>query len=226
MARGDGDRARTLSIASAAASRTSTTAARRRAGRATQSMFRPTAVGRNLVVLNHDTRLYAHHLERNYDFETPIAEVDRHPSDPDRWGLRQPECRDLVGALPEGERTIRPGRAGGVAGRASHRLRFPGGRRRNFVTWKLAGVVCTLAARDRGLGYDRERRGSHRRGIARLVARAAGRRPARADCCRAMLNDALAQDSTGARREVGLLVAAVEDGVPDALRTGVRLSRK
>ena len=43
----------------------------------------------------------------------------------------------------------------------------------------------------------------------------------RGDRCRAVLNDALAQDSTAARREVGLLVAAVEDGVPAALRTSV-----
>lgn len=47
-------------------------------------------IGRNVVILNHDTRLFPHHVDeqRPYDFTSPIAEVARHPSDPDRWGLR------------------------------------------------------------------------------------------------------------------------------------------
>lgn len=47
-------------------------------------------IGRNVVVLNHDTRLYPHHLDdqRPYDFSSPLAAVARHPSDPERWGLR------------------------------------------------------------------------------------------------------------------------------------------
>jgi len=40
----------------------------------------------------------------------------------------------------------------------------------------------------------------------------------RADRCRAVLNDLLAADASHARREVGLVCAAVEDGVPAALR--------
>ena len=67
--------------------------------------------GRHVVVLNHDTRLYAHHLERNYDFETPVAEVDRHPSEPDHWGLRNLSSDTWSVSSPEGERSVRPGRA-------------------------------------------------------------------------------------------------------------------
>jgi hypothetical protein len=44
--------------------------------------------GRHPIVLNHDTRLYAHHLRRDYDFAEPVAEVARHPADPSIWGLR------------------------------------------------------------------------------------------------------------------------------------------
>ncbi len=41
-----------------------------------------------VVILNEGTRLHGHHLRRDYDFETTVAEVSRHPSRPDTWGLR------------------------------------------------------------------------------------------------------------------------------------------
>jgi DNA-binding helix-hairpin-helix protein with protein kinase domain len=46
-------------------------------------------IGRSVIVLNHDTRLYPHHVDaqKQYDFSSPVAEVRRHPSDPERWGL-------------------------------------------------------------------------------------------------------------------------------------------
>jgi hypothetical protein len=45
---------------------------------------------RAVVMLNHDTRLYPHHVDpdRQYAFDAPVAEVSRHPKEPDRWGLR------------------------------------------------------------------------------------------------------------------------------------------
>jgi eukaryotic-like serine/threonine-protein kinase len=47
-------------------------------------------IGRNIVILNHDTRLFPHHIEeqRPYDFSSAVAVVSQHPSEPDRWGLR------------------------------------------------------------------------------------------------------------------------------------------
>ena len=41
-------------------------------------------------MLNHDTRLYPHHMDRDrlYDFSAPVAEVSRHPSNPQLWGLK------------------------------------------------------------------------------------------------------------------------------------------
>lgn len=43
-----------------------------------------------IVMLNHDTRLYPHHVDddRIYDFTKPIAEIAQHPRDPQIWGLR------------------------------------------------------------------------------------------------------------------------------------------
>jgi DNA-binding helix-hairpin-helix protein with protein kinase domain len=47
-------------------------------------------MGKNVVMLNYDTRLFAHHVDddRLYDFNQPVAEVTRHPSDPNIWGLK------------------------------------------------------------------------------------------------------------------------------------------
>ena len=67
--------------------------------------------GRHTVVLNHDTRLYAHHVRRDYDFETTIAVVQQHPDDPGRWGLRNTSARLWTARRDGTEREIRPGRA-------------------------------------------------------------------------------------------------------------------
>nr|MDP9337199.1 hypothetical protein [Actinomycetota bacterium] len=44
--------------------------------------------GRNLVALNHDTKVFGHHVHRDYDFTAPLAEVARSPHDESLWGLR------------------------------------------------------------------------------------------------------------------------------------------
>jgi DNA-binding helix-hairpin-helix protein with protein kinase domain len=45
-------------------------------------------VRREVVLLNHDTRLYGHHLGERREFGAPRAEVARHPSMPDVTGLK------------------------------------------------------------------------------------------------------------------------------------------
>jgi len=47
-------------------------------------------LGKQLVMLNHDTSLYPHHLDDQspYDFTKPLAIVSRHPLHPEVWGLR------------------------------------------------------------------------------------------------------------------------------------------
>jgi hypothetical protein len=43
-----------------------------------------------IVMLNHDTQLYPHHVDDNrlYDFSKPVAEITQHPRNPQIWGLR------------------------------------------------------------------------------------------------------------------------------------------
>lgn len=47
-------------------------------------------IEKNIVMLNHDTRLYPHHIDdqKKYDFSQPIAAMTQHPQDPDVWGLK------------------------------------------------------------------------------------------------------------------------------------------
>lgn len=43
-----------------------------------------------VIMLNHDSLLYPHHLDekRRYEVDEPIAEVTQHPQNPQIWGLR------------------------------------------------------------------------------------------------------------------------------------------
>lgn len=71
-------------------------------------------IGRTLVALNHDTRLYAHHLDdqRRYDFGEPLAVVQRHPRHPDIWGLSNRSTATWVMTAPDGStRDVEPGRS-------------------------------------------------------------------------------------------------------------------
>lgn len=47
-------------------------------------------VGKHLVMLTHDARLFPHHVDegRLYDFSAPVAEVTPHPMHAHIWGLR------------------------------------------------------------------------------------------------------------------------------------------
>lgn len=44
----------------------------------------------SLIILNHDTQLFPHHLDNQkpYDFSQPLAEVTQHPQNPKIWGLK------------------------------------------------------------------------------------------------------------------------------------------
>lgn len=47
-------------------------------------------IGRSVVMLNSNAKLFAHHVspERLYDFSQQIASVSQHPTNPNLWGLR------------------------------------------------------------------------------------------------------------------------------------------
>ena len=42
----------------------------------------------DFVMLNYDTKIYEHHIEKNQDFSEPIAEVSQNPNNPNIWGIK------------------------------------------------------------------------------------------------------------------------------------------
>ena len=70
-------------------------------------------IGKSVVMLNHDAKLYGHHLDdaAPFDFRTPVAEVTRHPSDPGRWGLKNLTGERWTAVGADGTvRDVEPGR--------------------------------------------------------------------------------------------------------------------
>lgn len=47
-------------------------------------------IGESVVMLNHDTNLFPHHIDdgRLYDFSAPVASIAVHPTNPGIWGLK------------------------------------------------------------------------------------------------------------------------------------------
>jgi serine/threonine protein kinase len=85
-------------------------------------------VGRHIVMLNHDTKLFPHHLDeaRPFDFSAPVAEVQRHPSQPNTWGLKNLSSEIWVRLTAAGDsREVGPGATVSIA--AGTKLRFSSG---------------------------------------------------------------------------------------------------
>lgn len=66
-------------------------------------------IDQNIIMLNHDTKLFPHHISNPlFDFSSPIAEVNRHPTNPNLWGLKNLTdekwiCTTATGELKEVE---------------------------------------------------------------------------------------------------------------------------
>ncbi len=85
-----------------------------------------------VVMLNHDTLLYPHHLDeqRRYDFDRPAAEVTQHPQNPQIWGLRNRSNHKWTSQTTEGQvNDIEPGKTVTL----SPRLRIQFGNREGEV---------------------------------------------------------------------------------------------
>ncbi len=70
-------------------------------------------IGDAIVMLNHDTKLYPHHIDPDhlYDFSKPVAEVNQHPQDPSIWGLRNIGDGKWTITTDDGEiKDVEPGR--------------------------------------------------------------------------------------------------------------------
>jgi hypothetical protein len=65
-------------------------------------------------MLNHDTQLFAHHVDdqRLYDFSQPVAAVTQHPQDPSIWGLKNLSGEKWVTTTADGAiQDVGPGRS-------------------------------------------------------------------------------------------------------------------
>lgn len=69
---------------------------------------------KNMVMLNHDSQLFPHHTTSSamYDFSVPVAEVNRHPSNPSIWGLKNLSSNRWVATAKDGSlKDIDPGKS-------------------------------------------------------------------------------------------------------------------
>jgi serine/threonine protein kinase len=71
-------------------------------------------IGNGIVMLNHDTQLFPHHVDdqRLYDFSQPVAAVTQHPQDPSIWGLKNLSGEKWVTTTADGAiQDVGPGRS-------------------------------------------------------------------------------------------------------------------
>ena len=74
--------------------------------------------GSQLVMLNHDTQLYSHHIDADkaWEFSDPVAAVTQHPTNPKVWGLKNLGSAKWVSTSPDGAvRDVEPGRSVSLA---------------------------------------------------------------------------------------------------------------
>ena len=75
-------------------------------------------IAKNVIMLNHDTQLFPHHLDdqKLWDFDRPVAEVARHPTNPSVWGLKNLTPEKWVSTATDGSvKDVEPGRSATLA---------------------------------------------------------------------------------------------------------------
>lgn len=72
-------------------------------------------IGRSIILLPHDAKLYPHHIQQSedYDFsEAVAAEVTKHPTQPNTWGLKNCTSSKWVATTSNGEpKDVEPGQS-------------------------------------------------------------------------------------------------------------------
>jgi serine/threonine protein kinase len=71
-------------------------------------------IGKSFVMLNHDTTLFAHHVdeEKRYDFTQTVAAVTKHPTNQTIWGLKNLSGQTWSTTNSKGEtKDVVPGRS-------------------------------------------------------------------------------------------------------------------
>jgi hypothetical protein len=83
------------------------------AGLADQARLVVEGTSVRVVALNADTYLFPHHLARDrYNFRRPQAVIDRHPQNPDIWGLKNLSNESWKAITPDGQKwDVPPGRS-------------------------------------------------------------------------------------------------------------------
>ena len=70
-------------------------------------------IGKAVVMLNYDTKLFPHHIDdqRLYDFKEPVGEISVHPQNPQIWGLKNVSKDKWVISTTDGAvKDVEPGR--------------------------------------------------------------------------------------------------------------------
>lgn len=71
-------------------------------------------IGKQVVMLNHDSQLFPHHVDdaRLYDFSAPVAAVSAHPTNPNVWGLKNVSQNKWVITIADGSiKDVEPSRS-------------------------------------------------------------------------------------------------------------------
>ena len=64
--------------------------------------------GNQLIMLNQNTILYAHHIKGDFDFSTQIGKISKHPTQPNRWGLTNTAPDNWTLTKKSGESVVIP----------------------------------------------------------------------------------------------------------------------
>ncbi len=68
-------------------------------------------IGNRLIVLDKNTVLYEHHIYNDLNLSERAAQISRHPSDPNKWGLMNLGKRDWVFTKQDGTKvSVAPGK--------------------------------------------------------------------------------------------------------------------
>jgi serine/threonine protein kinase len=63
-------------------------------------------IGRQLIMLNHDTVITEHHLRENFNYDVILGKITKHPSNPSKWGLTNTSADNWTFIKANGETTV------------------------------------------------------------------------------------------------------------------------
>ena len=59
-----------------------------------------------LVMLNHDSAIFVHHVHDNFDFTTVVGKLSQHPTQPGKWGLTNVTNDNWTFTKPNGDTAV------------------------------------------------------------------------------------------------------------------------